>query len=145
MKVMSRKLYLGVSGGLLLLIGGGLLFAPQAFHATNGIRLSDDPSLLSEIRAPGGLLLACAAMILSGILCREQQEPALRLNVVVYGAFGLARLWGMMFDGMPSRGIVGAMIIELIVAGIGLGLFFDGRRVSDVGESAETSLPGTAG
>ena len=112
--------FLSLSGLLLLAIGGAVLLAPHAFHATNGIALGDDPSLLSEIRAPGGLLTAAAVLILIGVFRRTLRSLAMVLTVLVYGSFGLARVLGMVLDGLPSSGLVGATAIELIVAAIGL-------------------------
>ena len=112
--------FLSLSGLLLLAIGGAILLAPHAFHATNGIALGDDPSLLSEIRAPGGLLTASAVLILIGTFRRPQRSLATVLTVLVYGSFGLARLLGLALDGTPSSGLVGSTAIELIVAAIGL-------------------------
>jgi hypothetical protein len=50
------SIFLTVSGLLLLAIGSTILFVPHAFYASDGIVLGNNPSLLSEIRAPGGLL-----------------------------------------------------------------------------------------
>ena len=112
--------FLCLSGLLLLAIGGGIMLTPHAFYATNGIVLGDDPSLLSEVRAPGGLLLACAVFILVGALRRALRSQAVFVAVFVYGSFGLARFLGMILDGMPSSGLVVSTAIELIVAAIGL-------------------------
>ena len=120
MKNRFTLVFLSLSGLLLLAIGGTILLAPHAFHATNGIALGDDPSLLSEIRAPGGLLTASAVVILIGAFRRSLRSLATVLTVLVYGSFGLARLLGLALDGIPSSGLVGSTAIELIVAAIGL-------------------------
>ena len=113
-------IFLFLSGLLLLGIGSTILLAPQAFHASNGIVLGDDPSLLSEVRAPGGLLTASSVLILLGTFRRSLRSLAMVLTVLVYGSFGLARLLGLALDGIPSIGLVGSTAIELIVAAIGL-------------------------
>ena len=120
---MNNRLGLGflfVSGLLLLGIGGGILFVPHAFHASNGIVLGSDPSLLSEMRAPGGLLTASAILILLGTFRRSLRPQAMTLTVLVYGSFGLARVVSLALDGIPSTGLVASTAIELIVAAIGL-------------------------
>jgi hypothetical protein len=61
-------IFLSVSGLLLLIIGGTILLVPQAFYASDGIALGNDPSLLSEIRAPGGLLATSGLFILTGVM-----------------------------------------------------------------------------
>ncbi len=113
-------IFLFLSGLLLLAIGSAILLAPHAFHASNGIALGDDPSLLSEVRAPGGLLAASAVLVLLGTFRRSLRSLAMTLTVLVYGSFGLARLLGLALDGMPSSGLVASTAIELIVAAIGL-------------------------
>jgi hypothetical protein len=117
-------IFLFLSGLLLLGIGSGILLVPQAFHAGNGIVLGDDPSLLSEVRAPGGLLVASAFLILIGALHLPLRSLAIVLTVLVYGSFGLARLLSLALDGMPSGGLVGATAIELIVAALGLVILY---------------------
>ncbi|MEM6454767.1 MAG: DUF4345 family protein [Acidobacteriota bacterium] len=116
--------FLFLSGLLLLGIGSAVLLVPRAFHAGNGIVLGSDPSLLSEVRAPGGLLTASAILILLGAFRRALRSLAMVLTVLVYGSFGLARLLGLGLDGMPSSGLVGATVIELIVAAIGLAILW---------------------
>ncbi|MEM8486159.1 MAG: DUF4345 domain-containing protein [Bacteroidota bacterium] len=119
----STAIFLFVAGVLLLAIGIGILFTPHAFHASNGIFLGADPNLLSELRAPGGLLLGSALIILAGAFRTKLRSQAVDLTILVYGTFGLARLVGFLLDGIPASGIVAATIIELVVASIGL-LFF---------------------
>lgn len=125
MKNRLTTVFLFISGLLLLVIGGSILLIPQAFHLVgNGIVLGDDPNLLSEIRAPGGLLAGSAVLILIGAFRSNLRSLAVVLTVLVYGSFGLARLLSLTFDGMPSAGLVVATVIELVVAAIGLMIFW---------------------
>ena len=120
MKNWFTPIFLFISGLLLLGIGSAILLVPHTFYASNGIALGDDASLLSEIRAPGGLLAASAVLILIGTFRRQLRSQAMILTILIYGSFGLARLLGLALDGIPSRGLVGSTAIELIVAAIGL-------------------------
>jgi hypothetical protein len=120
MKSWLTLTFLCISGLLLLGIGGAILWVPQTFHAANGIHLGDDPNLLSEIRAPGGLLTGAAILILLGTFRPGMRSLAVLLTTLTYGTFGLARLLGLVLDGMPSSGLMGATVLELIVAAIGL-------------------------
>ncbi len=115
-----KIIFLSVSGLLLVTIGGTILLVPHAFYASDGIMLGHDPSLLSEIRAPGGLLVASGLFILTGVLRSTVRSPALMLTVLVYGSFGLSRLVGFFLDGMPSNSLVIATAVELFMAGMGL-------------------------
>ena len=120
MKNTMTVFYLVIAGLLLLVIGSAILLAPNAFHGSNGIILGDNPNLLSEIRAPGGLLAVSGIVILLGALRLRLRESAVQFATLVYGSFGLARLVSMALDGMPSSSIVGATSLELIVAFVGL-------------------------
>ena len=142
MKSRKTTLFLFISGLLLLAIGAGILLAPHAFHSSNGIVFGSDPNTLSEIRAPGGLLAFSAILILIGAVRSRLRSLSLLLVVLVYGSFGLARLLSILLDGMPSEGIVGAMIIELIVAAIGTAIMY--RRSVVSGFAYELAIPSEA-
>ncbi|MEM7383983.1 MAG: DUF4345 domain-containing protein [Verrucomicrobiota bacterium] len=112
--------FLFASGVILLGVGSAILLAPEAFHASNGIVLEKKASLMSEIRAPGGLLLASGLLILVASFRDRLRPQAVLLATLVYGTFGLSRMLSLLIDGMPSTGIVGAIVIELLVAAFGL-------------------------
>ncbi|MEO0440206.1 MAG: DUF4345 domain-containing protein [Pseudomonadota bacterium] len=114
----STRIFIGAASGLLIVVGAGLMFQPHNFSAANGIILSDNPSLLSEIRAPGGLLLISALFMLVSVGRTRLLEPALALIAGIYGSYGLARLFSLMIDGPPSQSLVQAMIMELVIAGL---------------------------
>ncbi len=124
MKNLIVASYLVPSGALLLVIGGAILLAPHAFHGNNGLTLGNNPNLLSEIRAPGGLLSSCGVFILLGAFRNSLRALAAQLSVLVYGSFGIARVVSAALDGLPSAGILGAMAIELTVALIGLAVLW---------------------
>ncbi|MDZ8117446.1 DUF4345 domain-containing protein [Pontiella agarivorans] len=106
--------YLILSGVMLLFIGCSILAVPDSFFAGNGIALGEDPSLRSEIRAPGAMLAGAALVILTGVFRPSHRPVGLLLCVLVFGAFGIARLISMMLDGIPSQGIIIAAAIELV-------------------------------
>ncbi len=126
MKNTITTIYLIASGALLVAIGGTLLLTPHAFHGGNGIALGDNPNLLSELRAPGGLLLSCGVFILLGAARHSLRTMAVQMSVLVYSSFGVARVVSAVLDGIPSAGIVGAALIELTVALVGLVVLWRG-------------------
>ena len=128
-----------VSGLLLLAIGGTILFVPHAFYASDGIVLGTDPSLLSEIRAPGGLLATSGLFILAGVFRPTLRSFALMLTILVYGSFGLSRLVGLALDGMPSNSLAIATVIELVMAGIGFVML---RTITGGSPSDSSRSPG---
>ncbi|MEM9998414.1 MAG: DUF4345 domain-containing protein [Bacteroidota bacterium] len=110
------QLLLAVAGLVLIALGVAILVVPHAFFATNGIVLGSDPSLLSEIRAPGALLAGCGLLVLRGVVQRRQTRSSLYVAVFVYGAFGAARLLSIALDGIPATSLLWATGIELGVA-----------------------------
>ena len=122
---MRRRLtpiFLVVAGCLAGLIGAGILLVPRAFFATNHITLEADPNLMSEIRAPGGLLLAAALAMVAGGFNRKLAQPGLITAVFVFGMYGIARLFSLVVDGVPSASLVGALILEAVLAFVALAL-----------------------
>jgi len=115
MKSAGTKILLIVSGLILLLVGAGIVFLPHGFYESNGTILGNEPSLLSEIRANGGLLLVCGIVVLVGVFRFSMHRPALALSALVFLAYGLARLASMVIDGMPSTSLVISAGIELLV------------------------------
>jgi len=116
------RIFLGISGIILALIGFMLLTQPIQFFESNGIVLETSPSLLSELKAPGGLLLISGFMILYSVVSSEINVliRASKLTVLVYGAYGIARVISMITDGIPAHGLVIATGIEIIIAMSGL-------------------------
>jgi len=140
MKNHLTSVFLFISGLLLLVIGGSILLVPQAFHFVgNGIVLGDNPNLLSEIRAPGGLLAGSAVLILIGAFRPDLRTLAVILTVLVYGSFGLTRLFSLVLDGMPSTGLIGATVIELVIATVGLMIFWRWFGSTESAYELETS------
>ncbi|HBG99869.1 MAG: DUF4345 domain-containing protein [Rhodobacteraceae bacterium] len=113
-----QKITLGIAGATALGIGGAILFAPQGFYAGYGIAIGSDPSLLSELRAPGAGLAAFGAVMLAGIFRPALRQPAMVAALAVFLAFPAGRLVGLVADGMPSNGILAALLLELVIAAL---------------------------
>lgn len=135
-RVVSR-IVLGAAGAMAVGIGGAILAVPHAFFAVNGVALSDDPNLMSEIRAPGGLLFAAGAVMLAGALKQFATRLALMTAMVVYGAYGLSRLIGVALDGAPSTSLLAAIAIELFISALAAFLLTrSGVALNDGGQHA---------
>lgn len=111
---MQRGVLIG-SGLIALAVGSGLLFAPTAFHALNGIELSDNVSLMSEIRAPGAGILASGLLILSGAFSSRLSFTALIVASLLYLSYGMSRFYSMALDGSPAQGIVTIAFFEMAI------------------------------
>lgn len=114
------KVFLFVSGIILIGIGGGLLFAPIAFEASAGINLGNNISLLSEIRAPGGALFMSGILIVLGVFIPKLTFTSAILSSLIYISYGLSRILSMMIDGTPHESIVAATVIEIVIGVLGL-------------------------
>ena len=112
------RFVLAGSGALLGLIGGAMLTKTRSFLETSGVEIAADPSLLSELKAPSGLLIIAAALMLAGSMRFRFANLGLVTGSVVYGSYALARIAGMVLDGLPSESLVIATVIELGLAGL---------------------------
>lgn len=112
------KLTLGAAGLIALGIGLAITFAPHGFYASYGIALGTDPTLLSELRAPGANLAALGAMILAGALLRGMTRPSAMLGTVVFFAFAFGRMVSLAMDGLPDTGVLAALAIELAIGSL---------------------------
>ena len=118
MKHILPRALLGVSGLMLLAIGLSVLFNPVTFAATNGFELPAAPSALSEFRAPGGVLVVSAIVILLSLVHRHRLQLGLMLAALIYGSYGVARLVSIWLDGLPSKALTQATFVELLVGSI---------------------------
>ena len=121
-----QKIALSIAGITALGIGTFILFAPYAFYASYGIVLGPDPSLLSELRAPGAGLAAFGAIMLAGIVRPALRQAAVMAALTVFLAFPAGRVLGLVIDGMPSNGVLGALVLELVIAALCLFAFWRG-------------------
>lgn len=111
-----QKIVLGIAGLTAAIIGAFILFAPQAFYAGYGIMLSPDPSMFSELRAPGAGLTALGAIMLAGVIRSDWTPFAVMSALAVFIAFPVGRLVSFFADGMPSDNVLAAFAIEVIIA-----------------------------
>ena len=118
-----EKIALGISGLTALTIGAFILFAPHAFYAGYGITLGKDANLLSELRAPGAGLAGFGLLMLLGIRRPVHLPVAIAVALTVFIAFPAGRLVGLAVDGMPSGSVIGALVVELVIAALCLAAF----------------------
>lgn len=75
------------------------------------------------MRAPGTGLAALGVLMLAGILRQAWARTSITAALIVFLAFPVGRLVGLVADGMPSGGILGALIVELAIAALCLAAF----------------------
>ncbi|GAA6180039.1 hypothetical protein NBRC116594_14770 [Shimia sp. NS0008-38b] len=104
-----------------------ITLAPHVFYASYGISLGENPSLLSELRAPGAGLVTLGILMLLGIWRSALVQLAIAATLIVFLAFPAGRFISLALDGMPSFGILGALALEIVIAV--LCLFAFGKRL----------------
>ena len=135
-----QKITLGIGGVTALAIGTMITLAPHAFYASYGITLGQDPNLLNELRAPGAGLAVFGALMLAGVVRAAMAPIALAVALTVYVAFPVGRIVGIAMDGMPSSSVIGALVFEIIIAGLLLAAFK--LRTTGSGRERFVDLPG---
>lgn len=75
------------------------------------------------MRAPGAGLAAFGALILLSIRIPALLPTSIAAALTVIIAFPTGRLVGLILDGVPSGGIIAALVIELGIAGLCLAAF----------------------
>ena len=112
-----QKAMLLVAGLVALAISVSVLFFPQGFYGSSEITLEDNPTLLSEIRAPSMVLVVFGLVMLGATAMSQLRQSALIAASMLYLSYGGGRLVSLVLDGMPHSNIMFAMVIEV---GIGL-------------------------
>ena len=121
-----QRIALAIAGVSALGIGTAITITPHAFYASYGIALGSDPSLLSELRAPGAGLAILGAVMLAGVVRQSLSRVALVAALVVFLGFPAGRIVGLALDGIPSTAILAALVFELAVAALCLFAFRPG-------------------
>ena len=112
----NQTLSLGFAGAVATAIGMPLAFAPAAFLTSSGVVLGPDPSLLSELRAPGAGLAGMGMLMLAALRRADLLPVALIAAAIVYVGFPIGRLAGLALDGLPSGKILAAFVAEVVIA-----------------------------
>jgi len=128
----ALKVVLFVSGFIAASIGASILIMPAIFYATNGIVLNGNISLLNEIRASGGALLAAGILIISGSFVASLTFTAMVISTFLYLSYGLSRIISFVIDGMPSDGLVQAAALEIVIGLVCLYVFTNYQKYHKV-------------
>jgi hypothetical protein len=104
-----------ITGLIGVYVGIEILFMPVSFYASSGIHLGENISLLNEIRAPGGALLASGVLIILGAFWEKLEFTSIVLAALLYLSYGLSRMYSMAVDGAPAEILVYVAIAEIFV------------------------------
>ncbi len=122
------KVLLIISGIIGIGIGYSLLFSTVAFEASAGISIGENINLLSELRAPSGLLLIGGIIIFLGAFFSKLTFTSILLSSFIYLSYGLSRSVSVIYDGWPSEPLQIALVIELLIGFISLFVLFRSKR-----------------
>ncbi|MFK7995269.1 MAG: DUF4345 domain-containing protein [Granulosicoccus sp.] len=130
MKISFEKIQavvLFVSGTLLALVGAAIITSPAAFFGSNSIELGQNISLLNELKAPAGLLLAAGIIMIIAVFREKHYNFALGLSALIYLSYAAGRTMSMVVDGAPASGLVLAAVLEAAI-GLACLLVIQSRR-----------------
>ncbi len=111
---------LQLNGWVAVLIGSFIVIDPVSMLSNYGLPSDLSTGLMSELRAPGGLLIASGLLIIRYSLNSRLYDQGLLISVLVYGSYGSVRLISMLADGIPPMEILTATAIELLLFGLSL-------------------------
>ncbi len=117
---MTVKTLLQLNGWVLVLIGTYIILSPVGMLSPYGLQAELSAGLLSELRAPGALLLSSGLFIIHSAFNSSRHEQGFYLSVLVYGSYASARALGILLDGIPQIEIVAALAVELTLCGLSL-------------------------
>lgn len=128
-----------ICGIVLAGIGLSITLSPSGFYASSGIALGGDASLISELRAPAGMLVVAGLIILTSLWITHLRPYAWFLAALIYLSYGIARVVGFGIDGMPHASIVSAAVIEIILGMISLAMLKGAARSAKNENGVETT------
>ncbi|MEV0680344.1 DUF4345 domain-containing protein [Actinosynnema sp. NPDC050436] len=108
-----HKAILLVAGGILALIGAATLLFPTAFHGLTGTDVEGSAALLSELRAPGGALVAIGVLVVAGAFQPPLAAASSLVGALTYLSYAASRVLSSALDGLPPTKLLIATAAEL--------------------------------
>lgn len=110
-------------------IGVAACATPVAFSGQYGIEVAGDASALNEARAAGAAVLVLGVLTGVGALRPRWAAASAFAGATMYLAYGFARLFSVLVDGMPAPGLIGAAVAELVIGGACVAVWVRLRRM----------------
>lgn len=104
-----------ISGVIAVVVGAMFLFDPVAMYASVRIDVSEQVSLLSDLRATGGALFASGILIVAGAFLADLTFTAVVVSSLLYSGYGLSRIFAMAIDGKPAEVLVYVAVMEIVI------------------------------
>jgi Domain of unknown function (DUF4345) len=109
------KIVLVLAGVVAAFIGVSLLTNPQRFYSSYGLALTADPSMFSEFRGAGAMLLSAALGLTFGAFVDRYRAHVALLGSVLYLGYAGGRAVGIGLDGLPHSNLIYAALAELVL------------------------------
>jgi len=122
MKVSNTKVYLAISGGLLLVIGLFISFNTAAYLEQFSVATGTNINFFSELRSMGGSLLVFGMVALVGCINKNFEGTALFTTSLIFATYSVFRITAIAIDGVPGNSILIAALIEIVFGLIGASL-----------------------
>ncbi|MFK7860020.1 MAG: DUF4345 domain-containing protein [Granulosicoccus sp.] len=122
-----QNVFLMVSGTLLIVIGMSIFLSTDDFYSSNNIDIEANVSLLNELKASAGLLLAAGIFIIYSVF-KKYHNVGLKLTMLIYLSYAGARGISIVADGVPASGLVLATLLEAAIGLISLLLLLTSSR-----------------
>ncbi len=111
---------LHLNGWVAVLIGVFIVLEPISMLSPYGLQSNLSNSLLSELKAPGGLLFVCGLVIVRSAIIPSLRDRGLYLSIMVYGSYAAGRLLSILVDGIPQMEILVTLTIEAMLCGLSI-------------------------
>jgi hypothetical protein len=112
---LPARLILGLAGVIACGIGSAILLYPLDFYAEVLPIEARSPSLLSDLRAAGAVVLAAGLVTLLGAFVTRFSVLAAWSSSCLYLVYFAARLLGWLLDGPPAQSWMWAGAVELVL------------------------------
>ena len=122
------KIILFVAGLNLIVLGLWRLLDPVSFCAFSGILLSNDVTLLNEMRAGGGGIVGFGLLIFLGTFIEKLRYTSTIVAFTLFLSYGLARVLSLGLDGPPAMELYKGIIGEFVMGSIILTAFIRYRK-----------------
>ena len=128
-KRLTIPTFLFICGAIFITIGLSITLSPQSFYAetfmnnqvaNSGADLFLNASLINELRAPAGMLIAAGLLVVLACVRESLRSHAWLLSAMIYLPYGLARIYGFTVDGLPHQSLVYAAVLEILLGAISL-------------------------
>lgn len=107
--------WLVICGIIGIYVGIEILFFPVTFYKDSGIEIGGNVSLMNELRASGGSLLACGTLVALGAFWVKLRFTAIVLSSLLYLSYGFSRVFSMVVDGMPEEILLYVAALEITI------------------------------